>query len=222
MNRSERDAAIGRLFPLVKTIALAVRAQARAVDLDDLIGDGCVGLIAAVDGFDPARGMALERFARRKILYAMLDGVRRDDCISQRARGVLVAAERDRFAFALQFGRMPSRRELERRHPKLRSAQCTAHVRRALSLDANVPVEALVAPDWQGDPASVLCARETERSVYVALTALPQHQRELLRMYYAGGLRLADMAHRLSVTKQRVAQLRDKVLASIRDEVLAS
>jgi DNA-directed RNA polymerase specialized sigma subunit len=41
-------------------------------------------------------------------------------------------------------------------------------------------------------------------------------------MYYARGLRLSEMARRLSVTKQRVAQLRDKVLASIRDEVLAS
>jgi RNA polymerase sigma factor for flagellar operon FliA len=219
---TERDAAIVQLFPLVKTIAQTVRAELRAVDVDDLIGDGCVGLIAAVDGFDPQRGMALERYARRKITYAMLDGVRRNDQLSQRARGVLVAAERDRFTIALQLGRMPSHAELERRHPKLRSAQCTAHVRRALSLDASVPVEALVAPDWQSDPASVLCARETERSVHAALTGLPQQQRELLRMYYARGLRLSEMARRLSVTKQRVAQLRDKVLASIRDEVLAS
>jgi RNA polymerase sigma factor for flagellar operon FliA len=222
MNGQEREAAIVRLFPLVKTIAQAVCHQVRNVELDDLVGDGAVGLIGAVDGFDPARGLPLERYARRKILYAMLDGMRRGDHLSQRARRVLVRAEHDRFAFALQLGRMPSHMELEQRHPKLRSAQSTAYLRRPLSLDSSSAVETLVAPDWQGDPAFVLCARETERSVSIALERLPQRHRELLGMYYARGFRLADVAERLSLTKQRVAQLRDIALATVREEVLAS
>jgi RNA polymerase sigma factor for flagellar operon FliA len=218
----ERDAAIVQLFPLVKTIARAVGRRARWVEFDDLVGYGAVGLIAAVDGFDCGRGLTLERYARRKILYAMLDAVRREDHISQVARRVLAYAERDRFEIALQIGRMPSPLEIERRHPKLRSAQTMAHRRRRLSLDTGAAVEGLLAPDWSGDPAAVLCARETERSISIAIDRLPPRHRELLGMYYQHGFRLADLAERLSLTTQRVAQLRDVALASVREKVRAS
>jgi RNA polymerase sigma factor for flagellar operon FliA len=222
VTNEQREAAIVRLFPLVKTIALAVCRRVRSIEYDDLVGTGAVGLIAAVDGFDHARGMSLDRYARRKILYTMLDAARREDHVSQLARRVLAHAERDRFEFALQLGRMPSALEIERRHPKLRSAQTAAHRRRPISLDADIAIERLVAPDWSGDPASVVCARETERSITLALDRLPARHRELLGMYYARGIRLAEVAERLSLTKQRVAQLRDVALASVREEVLAS
>ena len=222
MNAAEREAAIVRFFPLVGTIAQAVWRQVRPVELDDLVGDGSIGLIAAIDGFDPERGMSLERYARSKILYAMLDGARRSDHLTQCARRVLQIAERDRYAFALEYGRMPSPRELERRHPKLRSAQSSAQLRRPLSLDGSLTIEALVEPDWQSDPASLLCASETRSSVRVALGRLPHRHRELLGLYYAGGFRLADVARRMSVSKQRVAQLRDRALERVREEVFVS
>ena len=143
MSGLDREAEILRLFPLVRTIARVVWRQLRYVDLDDLVGDGSLGLVAAVDSYDPARGMSLERYARRKILYAMLDAARRSDHLPRFTRLVLQSAERDRYALALELGRMPSAVELERRHPKLRSAQRTAHLRRPVSLDASDGLEAL-------------------------------------------------------------------------------
>jgi RNA polymerase sigma factor for flagellar operon FliA len=222
MTPPEREAEILRLFPLVDTIARVVWRQIRRVDLDDLVGDGSLGLIAAVDSYNPARGMSLERYARLKILYAMLDGARRTDHLPQFTRRVLQSAERDRYALALELGRMPSPGELERRHPKLRSAQCSEHLRRPISLDASEAIDALLKSDWQSDPASVLCARETHGSVRRALRRLPPRHRELLRLYYARGYRLADVARQFSLTKQRVAQLRDRALATVRQAVVAS
>jgi RNA polymerase sigma factor for flagellar operon FliA len=222
MTAREREETVLRLFPLVPTIARVVRRRAPSLDPDDLIGDGSLGLLAAVDGYDPARGMSLERYARRKILYAMLDGARRTDRLTQSARRVLLSAERDRYALALELGRMPSARELEHRHPKLRAALCTAHARNALSLDASPALEALLAPDWQSDPAALVCARETHGTVRSALRGLPARHRELLGLYYARGYRLADVARQFSLTKQRVAQLRDRALATVRDAVAAS
>jgi RNA polymerase sigma factor for flagellar operon FliA len=222
MTQRDREAVIVRLFPLVRTIAHVVRRHVRNVDFDDLVGDGSLGLLAAVDGYDPARGMSLERYARRKILYAMLDGARRSDHLSQTARRVLQSAERDRYELALELGRMPSGRELERRHPKLRAAEFTAHLRSPLSLDASPSLEASLAPDWKSDPATLVCARETHGSVRSALRRLPPRHRELLGLYYARGYRLADVARQFSLTKQRVAQLRDRALATVRDAVTPS
>jgi RNA polymerase sigma factor for flagellar operon FliA len=219
---NDRDAEILRLFPLVRTIARAVWRQIRFIEYDDLVGEGSLGLVAAVDTYDASRGMTLERYARRKILYAMLDGARRSDHLPQFTRRVLLCAERDRYALALELGRMPSPRELEERHPKLRSAQWTAHLRRPLSLDAGEATELLLRPDWQSDPASVVCVRETQGSVRSAIRRLPARHRDVLGLYYARGYRLADVARRFSLTKQRVAQLRDRALETVRKKVAAS
>lgn len=221
MTAAEREARILRLVPIVRPIALAARRRVRRVELDDLIGDGYLGLIAAVDTFDPGRGMSLERFARRKILYAMLDGVRRADRVPLLARRVLLSAEHDRYAFAVSVGRMPSSLEFERRHPKLRSALCSAQLRRPLSIDAAVPIETLMPIDWKADPARLLCVAETDTVLRTAIGRLPQRHREVLGLYY-GGQRLEDLAKRYSLTKQRVAQLRDHAIATLRRQVVAS
>ncbi|MBD5655894.1 MAG: sigma-70 family RNA polymerase sigma factor [Candidatus Eremiobacteraeota bacterium] len=222
MTTHEREATILQLQPIVQAIAHVTWRRLRGTELDDLIGDGYLGLIAAVDTFDAARGMSLERYARRKVLYAMVDGARRTAHLSQLSRRVLQNAERDRYSFAMSVGRMPSPRELEQRNPKLRSAQCSAQLRRPVSIDAAQPIDALVPLDWRTDPASLLCAHETEVSVRRALDRLPERHRELLGLYYGAGFRLEALANRLSLTKQRVAQLRDHALAKLRREVVAS
>jgi RNA polymerase sigma factor for flagellar operon FliA len=217
----EREATILRLQPVVRRIALAESRRIPRVELDDLISDGYLGLIVAVDTYEPQRGMSLDRYARRKILYAMLDGVRRNDCASQLARRVLKSAESDRYTFAVRVGRMPSCRELEQRHPRLRYAQRSAQLRQPLSIDAAMPIDALVPLDWDADPASMVCAVETRAAVRKALGRLPARHRELLGLYY-GGLRLEDLDQRFTLTKQRVAQLRDHALKTVRRQVAAS
>src|SRR5450631_4312097 len=131
MTPVERDATIVRLYPVVRTIARSVaRRIGGVVDLDDLVGEGCLGLIRAVDSYDPAReGSSLERHARACILGSILNGLRRMDRLTEFTRRVLRVAERDRYAVAIAHGRMPSMLEMERRHPKLRFARIAARQR---------------------------------------------------------------------------------------------
>src|SRR5580693_4284505 len=82
----DRESRIRALFPVVKKIARRLRTLVPGSELDDLVGDGSIGLIRAVDNFDPNRGPSLEHYARRLILGAMLNGVRRMDPVSERAR----------------------------------------------------------------------------------------------------------------------------------------
>ena len=91
----DREDAIRRLVPLVRRIARRIVRLVPGADLDDLIGDGCVGIIRAVDGFDPNLGTSLEQYARRVALGAMLNGVRRLDPVSERVRRVIRVAERE-------------------------------------------------------------------------------------------------------------------------------
>ncbi len=85
MTEAQREERIRALLPLVKRIARRI-CRLVPCDYDDLVCDGSVGMIRAVDNFDPARGISLEHYARHLISGAMLIGIRRMDPVSERTR----------------------------------------------------------------------------------------------------------------------------------------
>jgi RNA polymerase sigma factor (sigma-70 family) len=66
-----------RCLPLVRRIALRLRRVAPEAEIDELISVGTIGLIEAIDRYDPGRGVPLERFAYRRIRGAIIDVGRR-------------------------------------------------------------------------------------------------------------------------------------------------
>ncbi|MBV8371772.1 MAG: RNA polymerase sigma factor WhiG, partial [Candidatus Eremiobacteraeota bacterium] len=88
-----REDSIRALLPLVKRIARRIKRLVPGFDLDDLIGDGSLGLIRAVDSFDPSRGPTLQQYAHRLVVGAMLNGIRRMDPVSERARRIVREGE---------------------------------------------------------------------------------------------------------------------------------
>ncbi len=143
MTTDEREALIRELLPLVRQMARRVRRVAGAADLDDLIGDGSIGLIRAVDTFDETRGTTLDLYARRLISGAMLNGLRRLDPVSERVRRTIRRAEERRYALAQERGSLPALAEMERSDPGLQRARTAAHRQAALSLDVPCPVAAM-------------------------------------------------------------------------------
>ena len=69
-----REDKIRALLPFVKRIARRIKRLVPGFELDDLVGDGSLGLIRAVDSYDPSRGPTLQQYARRLIVGAMLNG----------------------------------------------------------------------------------------------------------------------------------------------------
>jgi RNA polymerase sigma factor (sigma-70 family) len=199
-----REESIRRLLPLVRAIA---RRIVPGSDLDDLIGDGCVGLIRAVDAYDPNLGSSLEQYTRRIALGAMLNGVRRLDPVSERVRRLVRIAERERYALAVERGAMPPYAELERRHPNLARARTEAFRGSPLSLDAPLPPEAGVEPRSGVDPAATVLARAEQRRIRDAIDELPQRQRRVVLAHYFGEQPLRALGDDMRVSPQRVSQL---------------
>jgi RNA polymerase sigma factor for flagellar operon FliA len=83
-----RHALIERYLPLCRRIALATKVlPTAALGSEDLEAAGVVGLIQAVDRFDPERGIPFEGYAALRVRGAVLDEVRRLDDLSRTARG---------------------------------------------------------------------------------------------------------------------------------------
>ncbi len=217
----DREAAIRELFPLVRTIARRVARMVGVTDIDDLIGDGCIGLIRAVDSFDPRRGTQLARYARHVIAGAMLNGIRRGDRVSERVRRVIRIAERERFALACERGALPTMSEMERRIPALRRARAEVHRNVPLSADAPLPEKEHPAIDRASDPQAIN-ERESERALMeAAIAALPPRHRGVILAHYFGDRSLREIGDRFGVSPQRASQLHVNAIARLRRSLSA-
>lgn len=219
MSEDAREARIRALLPLVRALARRVHRMVPLADLDDLIGDGCVGLVRAVDRFDPARGVPLEHYARRVILGAVLNGVRRMDPVAERMRRTIRDAQTTRFALAQEAGTLPTLRSLEARTPKLTHARTEAHRRPPLSLDSPLPNGERMRLDRAGDPQTVVAEQLERAAVHGAIAALPPRQRHIVLAHYFAERRLRELVRPMRISPQRVSQLHLLALHRLRTEL---
>lgn len=217
-----REASIRALLPTVRQIARRVHRMVPSADLDDLVGDGCVGLIRAVDAFDPSRGVPLAQYARRVVLGAMLNGVRKRDPVSERVRRTLRIADRTRYALAGEIGTLPGLGAMEERVPGLARARTEAYRMTPLSLDVTLPNGARLERDLTGDPQAIHLARAEHEALRGAVAALPARQRAIVVAHYFGDRSLRALSAPMRVSPQRVSQLHLLAMRRLRDALAVS
>jgi RNA polymerase sigma factor FliA len=200
----------------VRRVARRLKRLVYALDVDDLVGDGCVGLIRAVDSYDPLRGPMLETYARRLIVGAMLNGIRRMDPVSERARRLVRDGENQRYALAAARGEVPSLGEMEGRFPGYVRALAAAHWGVPLSLDAPLPKGEALPDDAMGDPAGIFERRSERAALASQIARLPERQREVVVRHYFHGASLRAVGRRLAISPQRASQLHLTAIAKLK------
>jgi RNA polymerase sigma factor for flagellar operon FliA len=212
----DREATIRSLLPMVRRVARRVKRLVPGLDLDDLIGDGSIGLIRAVDGYDASRGPTLEQYARSLIAGAMLNGLRRMDPVSERARRIARCGENLRYKLAVTCGVVPTASEMERSNPGFVRALAATRRGQPLSLDAPLPEGERLRPDWSGDPAFIAEQRQTQRELAALIEGLPPRQRQLVLAHYFGERSLRGIGKSMAISPQRASQLHLAALSSMR------
>lgn len=220
---------LGLVYHVAQRVARTLRVRA---ELADLVSAGTLGLMQAVDAFDPARGRAFSTFAARRIRGAMLDEVRALDHAprSVRRKARLTAGARD--ALARAHGRAPTSGEVAAQlgvdAPTLRQWETAAQAAHLVPLDAprGVPLggaqrgaplaEALAADDDGAGVEDRLSREQEAASLRAALLRLPEQQRTVLALYYFEELTLLEIATVIGRTESRVSQIRTKALATLR------
>jgi RNA polymerase sigma factor FliA len=192
----ERERTIASLLPLVRRIARRVHAIVPRSDFGDLIGDGCIGLIRAVDGFDPTRGASLQTYASKIVLSAMLNGLRRMDPVPERTRRVI--------------------RQGDTRSPNYVRARAVLHRATPISLDAPLPPGEHAPVDSDTDPAVIVSERDERAYLRALVEALPERQRRLVLAHYYGSASLRRISAAFHVSPQRTSQLHVNALARLR------
>ncbi len=215
---TERDGQVRALLPLVRKVARRLKRLVPSLDVDDLVGDGSVGLVRAIDSFDPLRGTQLGEYARRLIVGAMLNGVRRMDPVSERARRLVRDTENRRYALAAERGDVPSSQEMERLCPGYTRAVAAAHRRQPLSLDAPLPRGESLAFDWSDDPARIVERRLQRAELTALIDDLPGRHRQVLLLHYFHHTSLRAVSRRLAISPQRASQLHTSALQRLKQQ----
>lgn len=222
-DRAARDRLALHYAPLVKFVAARIHSRLPShVDLADLVGDGMLGLLDAIDRYHPDRSVSFESYASFRIRGAILDAQRRFDWAPRTVRSRTRAIERATAALAQRLGRHPttaeiaaelgvSAAELRSWRDEVRHTVGTHVVSRIDGRELHVEPS-----DPTADPAATVLWRARAATVRAALTQLPAREAAVLHRYYFTGMTMAAIGAELGVTESRVCQIHAKALRSLR------
>jgi RNA polymerase sigma factor for flagellar operon FliA len=225
---AERENLISTYLPLVKRIAARMFIPSPEVmDRDDLVSQGMVGLLDAIERFDPTRETCFKSYASRRIRGAMVDAIR---SVSFSPRSVndrikLLRAAEDKLLMSGEDATEESlAREMELSPEQVREISSHIALRSVMSLDRflfsaegdEVAVSAVVGHESSPDPESVVEAVELKAALAGALADLPERDQQIISLYYVEEMTLKEIAAVLGVTEGRVSQLHSRALLRLR------
>jgi RNA polymerase sigma factor for flagellar operon FliA len=223
---TSREELIIGFHPLVRTIACRMaRRLPPSVDVDEMINVGMLGLIDAVDRFDPERGVPFKSYAEIRIQGAMIDSLRHDDWIPRSVRRKSNHLEETRTRLAQGLGRTPTREEMahvldisvEDYEKMVRESR----ISKLISLDVSTTEDGqtpLVESVSNNDdtPEELLGSEELKGMISHAVNCLPEKERLAVTKYYLQGLTLKQIGSLLDVTESRACQLRGQGIRRLR------
>lgn len=207
------------------------RRISRDVEIDDLIGAGTLGLVQALEGFDPGRGLAFSTYAMPRIRGAMLDELRARDWMPRSVRMRSRQLGAARASLQHQLGRQPSHEEV--------AAQLGIEMgdywrwqeeidgRVVLQLDApgddsddHAPrLSESIADVLAAEPGDAIDDQESLRQLREAFTRLSGRDRLVLTLYYYEELNLRQIGEVMHVSESRISQIRTRALKRLRELV---
>lgn len=230
--RSSKTSAKTKLDPTVyldfvrKVASRMARNLPSHVSLDDLVGAGILGLIDAMERYDPAKSDRFETFAEFRVKGAILDELRRYDIMARNARLKSKQLARTAQQLTAILGRPPVDHEVAKSMGLSVEDYRTLVNRvgnvRVLSLDdvsgdhdtANDRSFQLSAPDLAPDEVSSI--REMQEHLELAISGLPERQQRILDMYYRREMTLKQIGVEVGVTESRVCQIMGEATSKLR------
>jgi RNA polymerase sigma factor for flagellar operon FliA len=220
--------------PLVKYVAGRMISGLPAhVEEADLISYGLVGLISAIERFEPEREIKFETYAIPRIRGAIIDELRAMDWVPRSVRARARAIERANVKLEHKFQRAPTDEEM--------AAELDMGVDDfldALIQISNSTIAALdelwTVSDSSGDqvslldtlqdpsapdPAKVADQTDLKDRVADAIAKLPEREKLVVALYYYENLTLREIGEVLGVTESRISQLHTKAVLRLRSHM---
>ena len=227
----DRERIIEEFLPIIKHLAFKV---SRGFDDDgiteDLISSGVLGLLEAMEKFEPARGIKLNTFAYLRIRGAMIDELRKRDWFPRSARTKAKKLEEVIRRLEARLGRYPREEEVaEELKVDLDDYLIMLKDFGSLSILSIEDISEMSGMERDGIIKYVMedgaspekCAelREMEALLGREIDRLPEKQRLVLSLYYHEDMNMKEIAEVLGITEARISQIHSQAILSLRSSL---
>ncbi|MCB0408172.1 MAG: FliA/WhiG family RNA polymerase sigma factor [Bdellovibrionales bacterium] len=229
LTSQQKDKLIMEYAPLIKFIAqkIAVRLPSN-IELDDLISSGVIGLMDAIEKYDPTRDNKFKTYAEFRIRGSILDELRAQDWVPRSVRDKAKLLDRTFVNLEAELGRQPTDEEvcdklgisIDEFHDMVNQVRPVS----VLSIDdsatfSNVDKKSilnLLEGCKLNNPLTQLNMKSVKEIVTQSIEDLPERQRLVLSLYYYEDLNLKEIGKILRVTESRVSQLHAQAITRLR------
>jgi RNA polymerase sigma factor for flagellar operon FliA len=197
-----------------------------SVPLEDLISTGVIGLLSAIDHFDPSFGVQLNTYAEHRIYGAIMDSLRSLDWAPRETRRRARLIEGAIHNVQQRLRREPSEEEIAAElgvalaeYQRWLSALQTTEIQRLEYASPEGPGGNLLnflsgdEDDW---PCHLVERAELERILAAALERIPKKERTVLTLYYYEELMMREIAEIMGMHLSRIGQLRVQGILRLR------
>ncbi|MDQ7837834.1 MAG: FliA/WhiG family RNA polymerase sigma factor [Thermodesulfobacteriota bacterium] len=234
VDAKQREELIIKYTPLIKYLAgkLAMRLPAH-ISMDDLVSSGTIGLIDAINKFDPGKNIQFKTYAEFRIRGAMLDELRSLDWVPRSVRRKIADIEKAYNALQKERGRPAEDEEVADRlglsladfyhlidTVKGVSLTDLNIIRRRTSEDSDDDFFEIVADGRQSDPFVSLGLAQLRDIIAGAIDELPEKERLVVSLYYYEDLTMREIGEIMGYTESRISQMHTKATLRLRGALL--
>jgi len=222
---SARNDLLMHYLPVVKYIVGRVMPTYRKyAEQDDLISSGVLGLLDAIDKFDPAKGVKFETYASVRVRGSVIDYLRAQDWAPISLRQKIKRLEEAFSTLEERFGRPATEAEaaeyLSMRIEDVGRVLDEAHTFNLIYLDDTLTEQGgVIAASTDGLPEKELLEHDTLDRLTGAVESLPERDRKIIQLYYHDELTLKEIGLVLGVSESRVSQIHSRILMSLRHKM---
>lgn len=213
---------------LIKSAAMQIRGvYSSFAQIDDIINEGILTLLSAVDKFDPDKGVKFETYVSKRIRGMVIDLARKQDWIPRNVRKRAKEIDMASAELSASLGRSPTDGEIadhlgitQERYQKdaanialsnVLSLDLLMDTREAAGYQMEVP-----ASDPRSQPEAALQERELQRTLAQGIASLRENEQIVLSLYYERNLHLKEIAQVMELSEPRISQIHTRALQKLR------
>jgi RNA polymerase sigma factor FliA len=230
LSASEREALILEHLPQVRLIARRIHERLpESISLEDLVSTGILGLISAIDRFNPAHNVKLKTYAEYKIRGAILDSLRGLDWAPRQQRKRSKQIESIIAMLEQKLHRAPVEEEIatalglsiEGYHEWLVEIRGLniGSLDGAVGEAENRDLLRFVSDNEENWPSRILERAELEQLLADAIEKMPSVERTILSLYYKEELTLREISKVVNLHESRVSQLKSQAILRLRSYI---
>lgn len=228
----EREEMILKYIPYVKYIASRlISGKPPGIETEDLISFGIIGLIDAIEKFDPSKGIKFETYATVRIRGSIIDELRKISWIPKSAFSKLSMLNNIRGQLESELNREPSDEELAKAMnlspQEVHQIQTYVNYVSLVSLDEvffksdeeELQLKNIIEDSNSPQPDKILEESEKSSMLNKALQMLSEKDKIILNLYYYEKLTLKEIGKVLEVSESRVSQLHSRAIIRLREKL---